>query len=414
MRGNSLAAMAWKNLWRNRRRTLITLSSIAFGVLLAVISTGLGDKTYGAMIDLAARMGSGHVAVQHPDYLELPSLKRTIANVTEKMALARRDPDVLRVAQRISGFTMLSTAANSAGAFFVAFDPAAESQESFSVLDAVVEGGVFESSKDSGILLGTLLAETLGAKVGRKVVYTLTDKNGEMVTGLARVTGIIRTGADTVDSGICVLSIDAVREVLGFEADEATYVAVFIRDQRRAAQVAARLDRQLDDGSRALAWTEVQPELAGFIAMKTSGTAFFEVIIMILVAAGIFNTLFVSVMERLREFGVLLAIGFGPVRLFGLVMWESLWLALTGLVASVFITAWPYYALATTGLDFSKMIGDGADVAGVVLDPVMRVGIFPEHALLIGVSVVLATLLAGVYPAWKAARVVPVESIKLV
>ena len=98
-------------------------------------------------------------------------------------------------------------------------------------------------------------------------------------------------------------------------------------------------------------WHQTQPELAGFITMKVAGARSSKLIIMILVAAGIFNTLFVSVMERMREFGIMMAIGFSPARLFGLVMWESLWLGLVGLVLAAAVTAGPYYYLATTGLD---------------------------------------------------------------
>ena len=149
--------------------------------------------------------------------------------------------------------------------------------------------------------------------------------------------------------------------------------------------------------------------------MKVSGVEFFEIIIMILVAAGIFNTLFVSVMERLREFGIMTAIGFTPGRLFGLVMWESLWVGLCGLLCAGLVTALPYYYLSTTGIDLSAMIGDGnSEVAGVAMEPVLRVGIFPENAAIIAGAVLLATLISGLVPAWKAGRVVPVESIKLV
>jgi ABC-type antimicrobial peptide transport system permease subunit len=149
--------------------------------------------------------------------------------------------------------------------------------------------------------------------------------------------------------------------------------------------------------------------------MKVASARFLEGVIMLLVAAGIFNTLFVSVMERLREFGIMVAIGFSPGRLFALVMYESLWLGLVGLVGAAVVTAGPYYYLATTGVDFSEMIAEGgAEVAGVTMSPVMHVGIFPENLVIIACAVLVATMLSGLYPAWHAGRVVPVESIKLV
>jgi ABC-type lipoprotein release transport system permease subunit len=120
-------------------------------------------------------------------------------------------------------------------------------------------------------------------------------------------------------------------------------------------------------------------------------------------------------MERLREFGIMLAIGFSPASLFGLVMYESLWLALVGLVLAAAITAGPYYYLASVGIDLAAQMGvTGSEVAGVALTPVMRVDIYPENLAIIASAALLATLLSGLYPAWRAGRVVPVESIRLV
>jgi ABC-type lipoprotein release transport system permease subunit len=247
------------------------------------------------------------------------------------------------------------------------------------------------------------------------VIYTFTDKNGQIVSGLARVTGIIETGAPSADAGLCLLPIGKVRGVLGYQDDEATQVALFLHDNRDSEKVKADLKKVFGPETGVYAWPETQPELAGFISMKVSGSQLFEMIIMILVAAGIFNTLFVSVMERLREFGILMAIGTSPWHLFRLVMWESLFLGLTGLVSAALVTAGPYYYMNQKGVDFSAMIGKGgSEIAGVGIDSVLYVGIFPENAVAICVAVLLATLLAGLYPAIKAGRVAPVESIKLV
>ena len=410
-----LSVMAWRNLWRHTRRTLITLSAIAFGTFLAIIFTGIGDATYGGMIDLAARLGSGHVTVQHPKYLDKPTLNRTITGVKEKSAIAMKDSEVKKVVNRISGNVMLATAGESYGAGFIAIDPAIEDEDTFALMDDFSEGEMFATSRDKGIILGTTLAKNLGVKMGKKVVYTMTDKNGDITSGLARVSGIIKTGAPGIDLGLCILPIDTARKILSYSSDESTSIAIYINDQRDSNKVRDRLRPSFEPENAIHIWSETQPELAGFITMKVSGSKFFEMIIMILVAAGIFNTLFISVMERMREFGILMAIGMSPGGLFRLVMWESFWLGISGLILSAFVTAWPYWYLNTTGIDMTAMVGEGtAEIAGVGFDPILHVSIFPENLIIIISAAMIATLLSGLYPALRAGRVNPVETIRLV
>jgi ABC-type lipoprotein release transport system permease subunit len=415
MAGARLPRLAWRNVWRNRRRTLLTLSSIAFGTMCAVLFTGIGDSNWAQMIDLAARMGGGHVSVQHAEYHDTPTLSRSVVATAKLRERLLADPDVLRLVPRIAGHLMVATAGQSYGAAFIAIDPAQESLETFSLLDALAEGRMFESADEKGIIIGAKLAENLRARLRSKIVYTVTDKQGEIIYGVARVTGIVKTGAPSVDASLTLMPLETMREVLGYGPDENVQLAVFLGDQRAAESTAARLVEALPPNAVALPWYESQAELAGFIAMKIAGAQFMEVVIMLLVAAGIFNTLFVSVMERRREFGVLLAIGLAPASLFWMVMWESLWLALVGLLAAALVTAGPYWYLATTGIDMSEALGAGSsEIAGVALNMVMKAGIYPENLAMIVSAVVIATLLSGIYPAWQAARVEPVDVIRLV
>ncbi len=411
----NLASMAWLNIWRNRRRTLLTLSSIAFGVMLAILFTGLGDQNWREMIDLAARLGGGHVSIQNVEYLDSPLLRHSVQGSASLRERALRDPEVLRAVTRISGQIMLSTAGQSYGAGFFGIDPDDEDVQTMSLIDAIDEGEMLQSSRGNQIILGRQLAKNLNVRLKSKVIYTLTDPKGEIIYGVARVSGIVTTGAPTVDSGLSILPIDTLRENLGMADGEGTQIALFLKDHREADRVAERLSAGLPKDLAILPWHRTQPELAGFIAMKVAGSQLMEIVIMILIAAGIFNTLFVSVMERLREFGIMLAIGFSPGTLFGLVMLESLWLGLVGLAGAVIVTAAPYHFLSTTGIDISEQLGlTGTEVAGVALTSVMRVGIYPENALIIALAALAGTLLSAVYPAWQAGRVAPAETIRVV
>lgn len=414
MKKTSLWLMAWRNLGRNRRRTLLTLASIAFGVFLAIFSMAAQDRNWQDMIDLGARMGGGHVTLQHPEYLDTPSLSRTVTGTDALLAAASGDTDVARAVERLSGQLMVSTARESYGASFIAFDPGAEDVETLSYLEAVSEGEMFAADDRTGMVLGAQLARNLGAELGDRVVYTATDRSGEIVAGLGRVRGILRTGAPSIDVGIVLLPIEAARGVLGFAPDEATQVAIFIADHRRSEALAARLQGRLGDEVAAVPWFEGRPDLYAFIAMKVGGGVIMIGIIALMVAAGIFNTVFVSVMERLREFGIMMAVGFSPAKLFRLVVYESVWLGVIGLVLAAVLTIGPYLYLSRVGIDMGAMLGNSpTEISGVAMATELRFGIYPENAVRIVALAFVAVVLAGIYPAWRAGRVRPVESIRI-
>jgi ABC-type lipoprotein release transport system permease subunit len=408
-----MVAIAWRNLWRQRRRTILTLASIALGGFLAVLMTSMQDRSFADFIDNAARFGAGHVVFQHPEHRDRPTLSRTVRDGDRLRDLAVGDPRVTAVVERVTGQAMVSTAQDSFGGFFVAFDPARETRDTFRLGEGLATGAMFTRADEPGIVLGHLLAENLGAQLGDRIVFTLTDRAGEIVTGMERLSGTVTTGATSTDAGLMLLPIDRLRAVAGLAPDESTQVGVFVRDGRRAPRVAAALRAQVTGDVAVLTWDEAQPEVKAFVAMKIGGGIVFELVIAVLVAAGIFNTIFMSVLERTREFGIMLAIGYTPGQLFVMVMAESGFLAILGLAASAIVTAGPYWYLHETGIDMSAVYAQqgGIDIGGIGMDPILRIGIYPENALIIAAAIALATMLAGLYPAWRAGRVDPVAAI---
>jgi ABC-type lipoprotein release transport system permease subunit len=417
MKGPSLIKLAWRNLWRQKRRTILTLISIAFGGFLAVMMTAMQDMTWADFIDNAARLGAGHVTIQHPEYIDMPTLTRTVQNTDAKHATAEADKQVARVVDRTSGSAMISTASDSFGGFFIAYNPERENEETMEFTDGLIEGKLFETANDDGIILGHILATNLDAQLGDKIVYTLTDRSGEIVSGMERLSGIIKTGAASTDAGIVLMPIGTVRSVIGFDDNESTQVAIFLEDGRNAIDVAERIDAQMGPEVSVLTWDNLQPEIKTFVAMKVGGGRVMIGIIGLLVAAGIFNTIFMSVLERTREFGIMVALGYSPGQIFSLVMYESGFLAILGLTGVVLVSAWPYSYLSANGIDLTAQMaesGTSMDIGGVGMDTIMPVGMYPESGIALGILILLAVMTAGLYPAWKAGRVNPIESINLV
>ena len=411
----NLNKLAWRNLWRRKRRTLITAFSIAFGVLLAVTFTGAGDHYYTRMIDAGASMGMGHVTIEALDYNRAPSLKKRLRKINDLRHQALAQPGVTDAMTRITGQVMFASANKSVGGIFIAINPDHETAQNNLFIRSIIKGKLFSTTGDRHILVGSRLAKKLHLDIGKKVVYTTTDATGEMVSAIARVSGIFRTGVSDVDAGMALLPLASVQKTLAYKPDEATLIALILKDQRHARNMQTTLATlPAFSSTEILSWQQSQPDLAGMIAMDKSMNYASQFLIALLVAAGILNTMLMSVLERSREFGIMMAIGMSPATLSRLVMIESFWLAVLGLILGSLITLPWYIYMTNTGIDLSGAYGSEFDFGGVLIDPVMKIRLFRESVIAILVSLFSLSLLAGAYPAWRAGRVPPVESLKTI
>ena len=410
-----LGSMAWRNLWRRKRRTLITAISIGFGVMLAVTFTGSGDYWYTNMINAGATMGLGHITIEPHGYNQTPSLDKRLLNAGEVRKHVLTMSGVSNAIVRITGQAMFASASKTIGGMFLAVDPSQESPDQNLLLRSLIQGQLFPGTDGRGIVVGSKMAKKLNLRIGKKLVYTTTDVSGEIVSEIARVTGIFETGVNEVDGALVLLPINSVRAILHYDDEDATLVAVTVNDQRYAESIRDKIAAAVGNPLReVLTWKQTQTELAGIITMDKSGNYITQVLIGLLIAAGILNTLLMSVLERTREFGVMMAVGMSPATLFKLVLVESFWLALIGLAVGIIITA-PWYAyLHYVGLDFSGTIGKDYSAGGVLVDPVFRIRLYKESIIAILAGVFSLTLLSGIYPAWRAGRTPPVESLKAI
>ncbi|HFE37544.1 MAG TPA: ABC transporter permease [Gammaproteobacteria bacterium] len=409
----NLNKLAWRNLWRRKRRTFITASSIAFGVLLAVTFTGAGDYYYTHMIDAGASMGMGHITITPVDYNRAPSLKKRLADVQKLRARTLKNKQVADAMIRITGQAMFASANKSIGGMFMAIDPKQETPQNNLFIRAIVEGKLFGGADTPGIVVGEQMAKKLRLRIGKKVVYTTSDANGEIVSAMERVTGIFKTGIKEVDSGMVLLPITRVQKMLNYRKDEATLVALMLKDQRKTSVIRDTLSQSaLYHKTEILSWQQSQPELSGMITMDKSINYTSQLLIGLLVAAGVLNTVLMSVLERKREFGVMMAVGMSPGNLFWLVMIESFWLALVGLAIGIIVSIPWYIYMHETGLDLSSAYGDNMDFGGVLIDPVMKIRLFSESIIAILLGLFTLALGASAYPAWRAGRIPPVESLK--
>ena len=405
--------MAWRNLWRRKRRTFITGSTVALGVFLSVTFTASGDYMYTNTINTAAKMGFGHVTVQPAGYNDSPSLKKRVKNAAEIRDKIMAAPGVTDAVTRIVGSAMYASASKSVGGMFIGVDPDQEVSGSNVFIESIVEGDMFDLTTGKSVVIGKKMAEKMNLKIGKKLVWTTTDAEGEIVSELARVVAIFHTGVAEVDSAFVILPIDRVRKTLGYDEGDATLISIMVHDQRYTGKMADSIEAIVGDKTReVVTWRTTQADMAGLITVDRASNYMFQFLIGLMIAAGILNTILMSVLERRHEFGIMLAVGMAPFRLFVMVLVESIFLGLVGLVIGIIVTSPWFYYVATTGIDLSSMIEEGYDIGGVMVDPVMKFRLYKESAAWILTGVFSLTVLAGLYPAIKAGRIPPIESIR--
>ncbi|HIJ90711.1 MAG TPA: ABC transporter permease [Deltaproteobacteria bacterium] len=409
-----LGTMAWRTLMRNKRRSVITAFSVGFGVLLSVTFTASGDYAYTNMINTSAVMGLGHLSVEHPDFRDTPTLDKRLVDAEAVQQRVLQISGVTGALVRIMGQAMFASGAKSVGGAFIAIDPAQETPAHNIFLRTLIEGQCFSAGEDRGVVVGAKMAEKLNLRLGKKLIFTMTDKNGELVSELGRVSGIFRTGDDSVDGGVVLLPLDLVRKALGYEPTAASLVAIFLEDHRAAKTIQGDL-AQLWSRSKeitVLTWQESQADLAGLIAVDQLFNYLLQFLVGLVIAAGIMNTLLMSVMERQREFGIMMALGMMPGQVVRLVLLESCWLGILGLALGVVITTPWFLYMTRIGLDFSGQIGTDYSAGGVLIDPVMKFRLYRESAMWIAWAVFFLTIVAAIFPAFKAGRMTPVENLK--
>ena len=179
--------MAWRNLWRRKRRTLITSISIGFGVMLAVTFTGSGDYWYTNMINAGATMGLGHITIEPNGYNQTPSLDKRLLNAGQIRKHVLTIPGVSNAIVRIMGQAMFASASKTIGGMFLAVDPAQEFPDQNLLLGSLIQGQLFPGTDGRGIVVGSKMAKKLNLRIGKKLVYTTTDISGEIVSEIARV-----------------------------------------------------------------------------------------------------------------------------------------------------------------------------------------------------------------------------------
>lgn len=405
--------LAWRNLWRNRRRSILSICGIAFAAAILVLVLSFQANQYQLMLRSAVNSGTGYLQVMAEDFRDDAHMWLVLEDPAAIESALRAEPRVVQTTPRSEGFSLFASDDHSIGALVIGVR--AETEPGVTNVVPTVREGAFLGSEDFDVMvIGSLLARNLGVGVGGEITILGSARDGSVAAGRVRIKGIFESGQNELDRSLGYVPLEYFDEV--FRMDGAVHRIVVRADGLwwlgELAQRLTGMLRESHPGAHppvAWTWNDLLPGLLDAIKLDFAFAVVMYSILVLVVAFSILNTFIMAVFERTREFGVMMAIGTTPGRLVRVVMIESVmlaWLgALAGVVLGSLVTMW----LARVGIDFGKEAGDYMAQYG--LPP----RVHPELSVataVIGPSIVfVVTIFSALLPALRVQRMRPVEAI---
>lgn len=403
--------MAWRNMWRNPRRSILTMSAIAFATMLLVFMLSWQFGSYATMINSSVMIHTGHLQVQSEGYLDKKEIHRVVpipGAVDDILAGAK---GVAAYASRANAFSLISSPNRTYGAMVIGIEP--EKEANVSTLAKITREGSYLASTDTNhALIGELLARNLQVRLGDELVLLGQGRDGSIAATVVEVKGIFSSGQDEYDRSMVHIPLKFFQDV--YSMNGSVHEVVIVCESLEAVpkikqEIAAKLSDMHDHANLVvLDWKELMPGLVQAIKMDLVSGFIFYIILVVVVAFSILNTFLMAILERTREFGIMMAIGTAPNRLTKILLLESAGMTLMGLFFGVLLGSPVTWYFQVHGIVISG-------TAEIMRQYGLPERMFPELSVLsicVGAGVVfLITVLAALYPALKVRRLRPVEAI---
>jgi len=403
--------MAWRNIWRNPRRTILTVCAITFASVLLVFMLSFQFGSYETMINTSVKISTGHLQVQAEKYHEKKSIRFVIPEPQAIADILDQIPEVAAYTFRGQAFSLISSKNRTYGVMVTGIDP--QKEVNVSRLKKLVREGNFLSANDvNQAVVGKLLAKNLRVAIGDELTLLGQGRDGSIAATMVTVRGIFSSGIDEFDRSAIQIPLAVFQDT--FRMDETVHeVAVIAKSLSDVPRIKAKIQTALaalNNGKslKTLDWQELMPGLRQAIEMDLVSGLISYGLLIIVVAFSILNTFLMAIFERTREFGVMMAIGTTPRRLTKILLIESMAMTAIGIIAGIFIGMGVTYYFQINGIDFSG----GSDLLSHFG---ISGRIYPKLSLLsvsIGPFMVLFfTFIAALYPALKVRRLRPVEAM---
>jgi ABC-type lipoprotein release transport system permease subunit len=406
-----LLALAWRNIWRNRRRTLITVAAVAFSVTITLYTIAMMDGSHDAMLLQAMRIFTGSAQVHRQGYWEDPGVDKSFLLSERLLTAIERTPGVKALSPRLQSAALAANEKNSLGTLLVGVLPGRE--QSVTVLaERLLKGDFLVEGRKGKCVIGEKMADLLGAGPGDPVVFLAQGIDGSMGALKLRVVGIFRTGTDEMDRGLVLIALQDMQDLLNAPG-MANTIAVMTESMRDADAVTAAIRRSISDGTYdVMGWKELMPELVQFVVFDSVAGYIFLALLLLVIIFGVLSTIFMTVLERTREFGMMLALGTRPALVTWMVLLEAFLLTAVGVTAGT---------AAGLGLSWHGVLHPiqlPCEMEGVSshwgMENKIFFAIYPLRMSIAALVIVLLSLGFSLYPAWRASRLEPDKALRTV
>jgi ABC-type lipoprotein release transport system permease subunit len=406
---SGVLGLGWRNLWRNRRRTFLAMSAVGLGLLLTIFYAGLISGILGEAKNQLDNGGMGHIEIFPEGYRPKRQASTTLpdpAAWSGKLTL----PAGAEVGGRVLARGLATSARGSEPVEVLGVEW--EREPSLSAHLRMVRQGALPAPEDAhGVVVGEQLAERLRLKLGSKVRLMVQRADGEMGADLFRVRGIFHSISSAIGKRQLFVSKVAARELLGL-GDIVHQLVIQLPDAATADALAAQARAALGPGFEVKSWGELLPILRRMEGLTNSVISALSVFVYALVGLGVLNIMLMSVLERTREFGVLMALGTRPGRIVAQVLAESFWIATLSVLIGGALGGWLNWYFSQHAIELFTNIGESFDMEGMSLSTAFKTRFVWADLLRASAYVYVMALVVGLYPAMRVVRLQPAEALR--
>jgi len=403
-----LARLSWRNIWRNKVRSLVVIFAIAVGLTGGIFIIGMMNGMTAQQANSMINREVSDVQIHNPDFLENSNPKFLIDPIDENLPLIKSEPLVTEVSYRTKSTAMASTATKGAGVTIYGIIPSMEKKVS-SISTKIVQGDYFETeTKSQPIVIGEKLAHKLSAEMGKKIVVTAQALNGEMSWSLFRVVGIFKTNDTRFDEMNVFVKKEDLDKALGINANQASEIAIRTITQEDAETVSKNLQNKFPELS-VQSWRELKPSLIVIMTMMDQFGYWLMIIILFALVFGIINTMLMVIMERKKELGMLMSVGMNKPRVFWMIMLETTMLSLVGAAVGLATSIGVIELFGYTGINFASW-AEGLEAVGYssFVYPYVTTNFY----IIVTILVIFTAIIASIWPTRKALKLNPAEAVR--